>query len=116
MTTPADELRAAAETLRRLSAPMVEQHPGPWVVHNPNGYPQAVFSPDTDVFLCETLDDIDAPKPSAPYIAAMHPGVGAALADLLDDQADGDDEGVVNPWALAVARQIAAAHPTKETP
>ena len=28
------------------------------------------------------------------------------LADLLDDQADGDDEGVINPWALAVARAI----------
>ena len=36
----------------------------------------------------------------------IDPDVGHALADLLDDQADGDDEGVINPWALAVARAL----------
>jgi hypothetical protein len=109
----ADELRAAAETLRSLAAPMAEQHPGPWTVHNPTGYPQAVFSPATDVILCETLDEIDAPKPSAPYIAAMHPGVGAALADWLGYEADllrtsgagGEARGRAEQ-ALAVARAI----------
>lgn len=43
---------------------------------------------------------------NAEYIALMQPAVGAALADLLDDLADGDDEGFVNPWALGLARQI----------
>lgn len=38
--------------------------------------------------------------------ADMHPAVGAALADLLDDLADGDDEGEINPWALAIAQAI----------
>lgn len=33
------------------------------------------------------------------------------LADLLDDQADGDDEGEVNPWALAVARVLNGPQP-----
>lgn len=42
----------------------------------------------------------------AEYAAAMGPTVGLALADLLDDLAHGDDEDVVNPWALALARQI----------
>jgi hypothetical protein len=42
----------------------------------------------------------------AAYAAAMGPAAGLALADLLDDQADGDDDGEINPWALAVARAI----------
>ncbi|MEU0991096.1 hypothetical protein [Streptomyces sp. NPDC005953] len=29
-----------------------------------------------------------------------------ALAELLDDAADGDDHGEINPYALAVARHI----------
>jgi hypothetical protein len=116
VTTPADELRTAADKLRRLATAMAEQHPGPWTVHNPNGYPQAVFSPATDVILCETLDDLEQPKPSAPYIAAMHPGVGTALADWLDVTAASLDanthpgwQETVAPHPLAVARQINAA-------
>ncbi|TXS48898.1 hypothetical protein [Streptomyces sp. OR43] len=46
---------------------------------------------------------------NAEYIALMQPDVGGALADLLDDLADGDDEGFVNPWALGLARQINGA-------
>ncbi|MFF4791892.1 hypothetical protein ACFY2M_19485 [Streptomyces sp. NPDC001276] len=130
--TPADELRTAAEKLRKLAMPVAEQHPGPWNVHNPNGYPQAVLSPAADVILCETLDEIDAPKPTAPYIAAMHPGVGLALADWLEAAAHhyecgiraADDvfrndpagrdaflttgPGAPSPQALAVARAINA--------
>jgi hypothetical protein len=110
-SNPAAELRTAAETLLGLTAPMAVQHPGPWIVHNPNGYPQAVFSPDTDVILCETLDEIDAPKPSAPYIAAMHPGVGKALADWLQSAARDAVEIGPDPHALVVARAINAATP-----
>ncbi|MFB7738285.1 hypothetical protein ACFC08_28635 [Streptomyces sp. NPDC056112] len=112
MTTPAEELRTAAQKLRSLTMPVAEQHPGPWDVHNPNGYPQAVFSPAADVILCETLDEIDAPKPTAPYIAVMHPGVGAALVDLLEARAwiAENDPGafgtVTDTAALAVARAI----------
>ncbi|MFD9721075.1 hypothetical protein [Streptomyces sp. NPDC059076] len=29
-----------------------------------------------------------------------------ALAELLDDAADGDDHGEINPYALAVAQQL----------
>ncbi|CAL9609431.1 hypothetical protein SUDANB1_05594 [Streptomyces sp. enrichment culture] len=51
-------------------------------------------------------------RPSSPAVAAhaiavrVPPAVVEAVADLLDDQADGDDEGVINPWALAVARAV----------
>jgi hypothetical protein len=43
---------------------------------------------------------------NAEYIALMQPAVGAALADWLEDAEAGDDEGVVNPYALTVARLI----------
>ncbi|MFK4801711.1 hypothetical protein ACI3K5_23890 [Streptomyces sp. MPA0124] len=121
-TRPTDELRAAAEKIRALTAPVTEQHPGPWTVHNPNGYPQAVFSAATDVILCETLDDLDQAKTSAPYIAAMHPGLALAVADWLRDSAVlhlpdtecGYCDPARNPKrlpcpALAVARQINTA-------
>ncbi|MGK5733197.1 hypothetical protein [Streptomyces sp. URMC 124] len=42
----------------------------------------------------------------AEYIAAMDPTVGLALADLLHDLADGDDQGVVHPLALNLARRL----------
>ncbi|MET9149979.1 hypothetical protein ABZX82_01670 [Streptomyces griseoflavus] len=112
------ELRNAAAKLRILTMPVAEQHPGPWNVHNPNGYPQAVFSPAADVILCETLDEIDAPKPTAPYIAAMQPGVALALAELLDIEAtvvaariaeDGTDDyaaDVGTDHLLTIARLI----------
>jgi hypothetical protein len=54
-------------------------------------------------------------RPSSPAVAAhtvavrISPAAAEALADLLNDQADGDDEGVVNPWALA--RQILGTTP-----
>ena len=43
---------------------------------------------------------------NAEYITLMQPAVGAALADWLEDAEAGDDEGVVNPYALTVARLI----------
>jgi hypothetical protein len=42
----------------------------------------------------------------AAWIALMHPGVGLALADWLDDAAEGDAQGEINPYTLAVARQF----------
>jgi hypothetical protein len=116
VTTPADELRAAAEKLRSLAHAAT---PGPWRQHDTHlgqyGYTATVLSGegnDTDLrawlpsMSQEPWDETRNAWPDAAYIAAMHPGVGRALADLLDDQADGDDEGEINPWALAVARQI----------
>lgn len=118
-TRPTDELRQAAARLLTLAADVT---PGPWAVHNPNGYPQAVFGKDEDVIFAEVLDEIDQPKTHAAYIAALHPGVGAALADWLKESAvvhlPDNECGYCDPArnpkrlpcpALAVARQINAA-------
>jgi hypothetical protein len=71
---PADELRAAAETLRRLATNATPGH-----------------------------------------IAAMHPGIGTALADWLDSEADHGNS--IDPAALTLARRISAvgAQQPKET-
>lgn len=53
------------------------------------------------------------PWRTADWIALADPVVGLALADLLADQADGDDHGVVNPWALAVARAVLRGEPAR---
>lgn len=105
MTTPADALRASAEKLRSLTADATE---GPWFAEHLEG----TWGEEHDAILVgqgkplATLPYDHNGHLNADYAATMHPGVGTALADLLDDQADGDDEGVINPWALAVARAI----------
>ncbi|MFC1260678.1 MULTISPECIES: hypothetical protein [Streptomyces] len=116
---PADELRTAAQTLRTLATEAASgSGSNRWRTkrHFPN-QPGSTFT--------SLLTESGTPlmggggrnrvpylhAPVADYIAAMHPGVGTALADLLLDQADGDDEGEINPWALAVARQINGSAP-----
>ena len=98
---PAHELRAAATKLRADVEAARRFVPEPWTIT----CEQVIRAANDDIVAdrssCRPGDDADLP-----YIAAMHPGVGLALADLLDDQADGDDEGVINPWALAVARAL----------
>lgn len=105
MTSPADELRAAAEKLHTLVADL-EDCRGPWYIVNEASYPQRIDNIGVPYVVATTTTDPGHPPDIARYISAMHPGVGHALADLLDDQADGDDEGVINPWALAVARAL----------
>lgn len=121
--TPADELRTAAAKLRTLIAAVPAEHWGdrPWHAEecsdteamSPCPCPCIVAQGEYRDFdqpqtpAVQYVADAETPEHAA-YIAAMHPGVGKALVDLLDDQADGDDEGVVNPWALAVARAILA--------
>jgi hypothetical protein len=138
MTTAADELRTAAQTLRELATAASTGRKGEptttWAVR----YRINEFTREEErnhgcrLVATDTADENGhgatqlfhgpsggyggrGPGPSmhpqhAEYIAAMHPAVGRALAELLDDQADGDDEGVINPWALAVARQILGNH------
>lgn len=71
MTTAADELRTAAARLRDLTTALGDCR-GPWYVVNreQRPYPQRI-------------DNI-----GVPYICAMHPGVGKALADHLEALAD----------------------------
>lgn len=114
MTTPADKLRAAAEKLRKLTGQAIE---GPWTatwseqqyeLKGPSSvdpiaewtYAIATWEPKASEQRaeCDTAD--------ADYIAAMHPGVGLALADWLESEAEfGADPGI-GPAALTVARLI----------
>lgn len=91
--TPADELRAAAEKLRKLAT---EATPAPWTWHrwhsdtcpadcnDPTCFLLIVGSPygpvgdadvDRDVFAVERSVQ-ERGESDAAYIAAMHPGVG----------------------------------------
>jgi hypothetical protein len=111
---PADELRAAAEKLRKLIAAAT---PGPWtampdvlvggwaVAHDPKS--------DEGPYPADFIHE-----PDARYIAAMHPGVGLPLADWLDTEAAtwaGDEvhnqcssKTCTLDAALAVARAVLA--------
>lgn len=124
--TPADELRTAADKVRKLIAAAPSEHWGnrPWHVEECS---------DTDTMeACPCIvaqgeyRDFDQPQDPpvqyvadaetpefAAYIAAMHPGVGAALADWLTEYATSLDktthpgwQETVAPRPLAVARAI----------
>lgn len=106
------ELQDAADKLRALATARALP-PGPWHVHNRGGYPEAVYAEISDTVLAESTDDLDAPKPTASYIAAMHPGVATALADWLEREARQErytlaefGHRIAPPEALAVARAI----------
>jgi hypothetical protein len=111
MTTPADELRTAADKVRSLIT-FLGNNRGPWSVHVPDsGYPQTVNNVGVPYLVATCYEGPEIPLFTiAPYIAAMHPGVGAALADWLDTAAA---NAAALTWpndfierALAVARQI----------
>ena len=119
-TTPVTELRAAVAKIRKHLKHATES---PWVtssVWSPRATcTSAVYSHahpagsvESEVVASGRIKSgyggIREPW-NAEYIALMQPAVGADLADLLEDLADGDDEGVVNPWALGLARQINGA-------
>ncbi|WP_446458694.1 hypothetical protein [Streptomyces rochei] len=110
----ADELRTAAEKLRTLTA---EATPGPWhtVAYDPSwaGDFDAGIStrPNGELDVVghgyegggvERLSD-------AQYIAAMHPGVGTLLAQLLDVVAEHVTDDVVAPTHIVRAVLVARA-------
>lgn len=115
---PAQELRDAAAKLRALATAAT---PGPWIQTGIGDYGWTVsFAPGSGI----EADDSDQGLADANYIAAMHPGVGAALAAWLEEEAAlhaddkaaqiGDGSGVMCenfPHALAVARQILGSQP-----
>ena len=111
MTNPADELRAAAVRLRQLVTFLGDCR-GPWKVGTPpSGYPQSISNVGVPYCVADTHEDPGIPVFTiAPYIATMHPGVGKALADWLDYEADlmgpGAERRGRTKHALAVARQI----------
>jgi hypothetical protein len=96
--TPAEELAAATEKLRKLSTTAT---PGPWRDHDTHlgqyGHTATVLSGegnDTDLrawlpsMSQEPWDERRNVWADAAYIAAMHPGVGCALADWLESTAE----------------------------
>ncbi|MFF5784211.1 hypothetical protein ACFY8P_04480 [Streptomyces sp. NPDC012693] len=115
MTTPADELRTAAKTIRKHATAAETKRPGRW-------YPGAagsVISPRKGGVDYVTPHTIPDGAEVARYIAVMGPDVGHALADLLDETAsevvaaEGTEYELLahelgNAWtaALAVARTI----------
>lgn len=114
--TPADEIRTAAARLRALLA-APELTAGPWLSMD-NGDRLLRNQPgDEDDAPIYVVNEPMSNGANAAYIAAMHPGVGAALADWFDFEADLLDTAphiAVQPRterALAVARLINQEQP-----
>jgi hypothetical protein len=107
VTTSADELRAAAARLRELATavPAPPWSPGGigdygWTIHCGD------LAIDRNSISLDTRMDNDEGEALAQYIAAMHPDVGTALADLLDTAATDTDITGPDPQALTIARLI----------
>lgn len=112
MTTPTDELRAAAAKIRALAATATN---GPWYQAGIGDEGWTVASPN--YFIADT-EDSEKGRADADWIAALHPGVGKALADWLDDEArriacasSPAGQEIVGRRALAVARAILGGQP-----
>ncbi|MBT3077591.1 MULTISPECIES: hypothetical protein [Streptomyces] len=111
---PADQLRAAAVKLRAaaMGSPM---NSSPW------RYAKGLPSDSVRTEVGWEVVYGDAPG-DLRYIALMHPGVGLALAAVLESAAErlGDTgaslAALLDPSALAVARQLLGLHETCMTP
>lgn len=129
--TPEQTLTAAAQKVRE--AANLYGDPGPWVVNQANGFLRVGPLRTETRGNWRSHPGADLPEErqdTADYIALMHPGVGSALAPLLeaaaDDMAqcerinsrdphnDGRTRVLPHPIAaaaLAVARQILGDQP-----
>jgi len=127
MTTPADELRTAADTLRKLTGALPANDWGnrPWHAEECNDTDDMSSCPcivaqgeyrefdQPQIPLIQYVADAETPEFAA-YIAAMHPGVGLALADWLelfantefDPAATVQETDRSHECALTVARAI----------
>jgi hypothetical protein len=100
VTSASDELRAAATRLRSLATAAT---PGPWEQTGIGDYGWTVSSSSSA--LVDTVDSEEG-RADADYIAAMHPGVGLALAAWLESEAEFGLNPGIDPAALTVARAI----------
>jgi hypothetical protein len=94
MSTAADELRAAARTLRALLADR-ELTPGPWLSMDRGDRLLWNGEGAEDQAPVYVVDEPMSNGANADYIAVMHPDVGHALADWLDEEADRRDASLV---------------------
>ncbi|MFJ7297627.1 hypothetical protein [Streptomyces collinus] len=114
---PADELRTAAKALRKLIG---QADDGPWETtwrnqqYHLDGYRDGDLHPISEwTYAIATWEPkvheerAECDTANADYIAAMHPGIGAALADWLDSEAEHGTS--IDPAALTLARRITAA-------
>ncbi|MFI1166517.1 hypothetical protein ACH4UM_23675 [Streptomyces sp. NPDC020801] len=109
MTTPADELRAAADKLRRICNAAA---PGPWTISKVSPYTDPLLmsrfeeTPDNEGVL--VVGNVDLEPEDQAVVQLLHPGVGVALADWLEWQSAALTEGhiALPDAALAVARAI----------
>ncbi|MER7788572.1 hypothetical protein [Streptomyces sp. NPDC097640] len=113
-TSPADQIRAAAEKLRALATAAAKDSGSPdWIAtrHFPD-QPDATFTTlwtDSHTVLMRGGGRHRAPYVHAPvgdYIAAMGPTAGLAIAAWLDSAAEDAEQIGADPHALAVARQL----------
>ncbi|MEV0556280.1 hypothetical protein AB0I27_22860 [Streptomyces sp. NPDC050597] len=118
----ADELRTAAAKLRALAEASTpgnwwaeelppnehHKHPAHWVKTEYEDGPSLISS--------QVIADCPWKQADAAYIATMHPGVGKALADWLDYEADlmgpGSERRGRTNHPLALARLINTGNPT----
>lgn len=109
MTTPADELRTAANRLLALTEAAT---PGPWATAEgtiPEGHRVGTADETEWVAWTGTITE-DRSEADAAFIAAMHPGVASAVAAWLQVEAhqvqcNGRNARTTHR-ALAVARAI----------
>jgi len=102
VTTPAEELRVAAVKLRANAEAAHRASPPPWAVTDEH----VVRCADGMIVADRSSTDHPAERADLPYIAAMGPTVGLALADWLESAAE--DAAMIGHdfRALAVARAI----------
>ncbi len=108
MADDAATMRRAA-ALMRDRAEAIPHGPWHWQALGEHGYPQRVVN-EGAYLIAECFTGPDARLVEAEYIASMHPGVAAAVADWLDDEAErAERPGALahhslSPGPLAVAR------------
>ena len=103
----------SAELLRRAAKEMRERaeaaptSPWHWEAVGKSGYPQRVSNPGA-VVIAECFENPDFPASCAEHITSWHPAVALAVADLLDEEAQGEENGLFDASFLAVA--VASAY------
>lgn len=116
MTNPADELRAAARTLRSLLADP-QLTPGPWLSMDRGDRVLWNGEGAHDQAPVYVVDEPMSNGANADYVAVMHPDVAHALVEVFDVWARMASLGpdllnrVGGPETLTLARQINGGEP-----
>jgi hypothetical protein len=83
--SPAAELTAAAKELRASATAAEHVSPGPWSLDQSTYDAGIIYAADEATIVVDrSLDDAEDDHGDMPYLALMHPGVGLAVADLLE--------------------------------